>query len=82
METAKLLEILTVATSAYYANQRFIAKFSDAIEMEDATYYENMADIANAKYRAYLNCYQIITGKTLMGIESVITEIGLLSNQL
>ena len=79
MENAKLIEILNLAVYAWNAFCEFCSKSSDNDMTETGFYYDNLANEAHAKYRAYLNVYEIITGKTLCGIESVKFEISELS---
>lgn len=79
MTTEKqLLEILNLACYAWKAFEEFSAR-ADKTENE---YWFNEAREAHAKYRAYLNCYQVFTDRTLCGIESVKWEMDLLTKQI
>ena len=82
METAKLFEILNKAMSCWNVYCKYCDRFSHAKEPETADYYCNEANEIHAKYRTYLDCYEILTDRSVTGLSQLEEEIRLISDQL
>ena len=78
----ELLAILTCAKSCWKAYCEACDKFSNADTEKDAEYYSTRSREIHAAYRAYINCYEILTSRSIAGCSQLEGELETVSNEV